>query len=191
MTDGTMTMEQAASLQHFNRYDPEAWENSVSVYEPAYSLGFVFNTMQTHVLLLRKARPAWQAGKLNGIVGHIEPGELPIDAMVREFAEEAGVRTILRDWNLFAVMDGGDAQAGQPQNTAAVYCYEATDDHIFSYARAKTDEPIDRYAIGALFFRPDLVVNLPVLIPLALHRGIFQRPTHLPWSQETLAAAKN
>lgn len=42
-------------------------------------------------LLLEKGRPAWLAGLWNGIGGHVERGEYPFDAMVREAAEEAAL----------------------------------------------------------------------------------------------------
>ena len=56
------------------------------------------------VLLIRKARPPWQAGRLNGPGGSLEPGEAPIDAMVREFFEETGLKTTASDWRRFAVL---------------------------------------------------------------------------------------
>lgn len=53
-----------------------------------YVLGFLFSEDGSRVLLIWKNRPAWQAGKLNGIGGKIEDGEQPLDAMKREFVEE-------------------------------------------------------------------------------------------------------
>jgi len=41
--------------------------------------------------MVRKARPAWQAGFLNAVGGHIELGEMPHEAMRREFMEETGM----------------------------------------------------------------------------------------------------
>lgn len=55
-----------------------------------YVLGFCFNAALNKVVLIRKNRPQWQAGKLNGVGGHVEPWELPLGAMVREFREESG-----------------------------------------------------------------------------------------------------
>jgi 8-oxo-dGTP pyrophosphatase MutT (NUDIX family) len=40
---------------------------------------------------IRKNRPHWQAGKLNGIGGKVEPGENADQAMVRETLEETSV----------------------------------------------------------------------------------------------------
>ena len=46
----------------------------------SYVLGFCFNTRLDQVVLIQKTRPEWQAGRLNGIGGHIENGELAADA---------------------------------------------------------------------------------------------------------------
>jgi len=69
-----------------------------------YVLGFMFNEEITEVALIRKNRPVWQAGHLNGIGGHVEPGEAPDIAMAREFLEETGAITSLGDWIKFAQM---------------------------------------------------------------------------------------
>lgn len=57
---------------------------------PDYVVGFCFFGTPTDpsVVLIRKKRPAWQEGKLNGIGGHIEPNENPYQAMNREWSEE-------------------------------------------------------------------------------------------------------
>lgn len=52
-----------------------------------YVLGFLFSE-EGEVALIRKARPAWQAGKWNGVGGKIEADEAPTDAMSREYEEE-------------------------------------------------------------------------------------------------------
>jgi len=53
-----------------------------------YVLGFMFDRDYAEVALILKNRPAWQAGKWNGIGGKIEGDETPHAAMVREFTEE-------------------------------------------------------------------------------------------------------
>lgn len=59
------------------------------------------------MLFLRKKKPGhWQDGRHNLLGGHIEPDESPKDAMVREFFEEAGVRTNPNAWNLKLVLSG-------------------------------------------------------------------------------------
>ncbi len=52
----------------------------------------------TKLALIRKTKPTWQKGFLNGIGGKIEADEEPIDAMCREFQEETGHKTFYYDW---------------------------------------------------------------------------------------------
>ena len=59
-----------------------------SIWEHNYVLGFLFNKDLSQVALIRKTKPEWQKGQLNGIGGKIEPGEDPLGAMIREFREE-------------------------------------------------------------------------------------------------------
>jgi 8-oxo-dGTP diphosphatase len=69
-----------------------------------YVAGFAFDEQK--VLLLRKKRPAWQYGLLNGVGGKIESGETPGQAMEREFFEETGVRVPETTWRYFCVESG-------------------------------------------------------------------------------------
>lgn len=66
-----------------------------------YTVGFAFNFQLTHLLLIQKLRPVWQAGKYNGIGGKIESGESPVGCMVREFREECGLITQPEQWYPF------------------------------------------------------------------------------------------
>ena len=59
-------------------------------------VGFAINNNK--VLLINKLKPKWQKGKLNGVGGKIKKDENPVDAMIREFYEEAGVTTKTKDW---------------------------------------------------------------------------------------------
>src|SRR5436309_3669493 len=71
-----------------------------------YVCGFLFSPDRRRVLLIRKRRPAWQAGRLNGVGGKIEPGEGPGQAMRREFREEAGLD--VADWQPAVELTGSD-----------------------------------------------------------------------------------
>src|SRR3954470_21452915 len=71
-----------------------------------YVCGFLFSPDRTRVLLIRKRRPAWQAGKLNGIGGKIEPGESPAQAMSREFREEAALDLPPDAWHEVLMLTG-------------------------------------------------------------------------------------
>lgn len=66
----------------------------------AYVVGFAFDPLGK-VYLIRKNRPTWQVGLLNGIGGKVEPFESSIAAMSREFFEECGVDVPTDRWKLF------------------------------------------------------------------------------------------
>ena len=57
----------------------------------AYVCGFLFDPENLHVVLIRKTKPEWQMGLLNGVGGAVEYPESPLKAMIREFKEETGV----------------------------------------------------------------------------------------------------
>lgn len=59
-----------------------------------FVIGFLFDKRFRDVVMILKNRPDWQVGFLNGVGGHVEPGELPSEAMRREFKEEAGLDII-------------------------------------------------------------------------------------------------
>lgn len=72
-----------------------------------YVCGFMMD--DEWALLLRKARPDWQQGKLNGVGGKLEDQDRTAltnstfsngihNAMVREFKEETGGSTLPQDW---------------------------------------------------------------------------------------------
>lgn len=67
-----------------------------------YVLGISFD--DTRVAMIRKNRPAWQAGSLNFIGGKMESHEGIRDAMVREFEEETGYNTEMDDWKFVGLM---------------------------------------------------------------------------------------
>jgi 8-oxo-dGTP diphosphatase len=73
-----------------------------------YVLGFMFNKNMDKVLLIHKNKPDWQKGSCNGIGGKIEKNELPINAMIREFKEETGIKTNTDIWSLFLIMAGSE-----------------------------------------------------------------------------------
>jgi len=56
-----------------------------------YVVGFLFDPTLSLVVLIRKLRPGFQAGLLNGVGGKVELGETGYQAINREFFEEAGI----------------------------------------------------------------------------------------------------
>jgi len=71
-----------------------------------YTCGFVFDGHGSWVWLIKKSKPKWQAGMLNGIGGKIEDGETSIQAMRREFMEEMGAD--IERWQEFLMLSGPD-----------------------------------------------------------------------------------
>lgn len=136
-----------------------------------YVLGLVFDEDAIELVLVRKAKPDFQAGKLNGIGGKIEYGESPYQAMVREGVEEAGREF---NWQYFTklVFDSG-----------AMYCY---------WAKARLDdlpfendvgEPYEFYLAASIcgttpgtdrYGDPECMSNIPWLVAMAIesiHHG--------------------
>lgn len=125
-----------------------------------FACGFLFSPDRARVLLIRKRRPAWQIGKLNGIGGKIEPGETPTQAMRREFREEAALD--IADWVQGARLTGSDWQA---------HFFRAFGD--VDAARAATDEQLEIHAVRPL--PPDTIPNLRWIIPLLLDDEVIAR----------------
>lgn len=63
-----------------------------------YVVGFMYDETLQAVALIRKTKPDWQRGKLNGIGGKIELYETPLQAMRREYREETGVDVPESEW---------------------------------------------------------------------------------------------
>jgi 8-oxo-dGTP diphosphatase len=141
-----------------------------------YSCGFLFSADRRRVLLIRKRRPAWQAGKLNGLGGKIEPGETPLDCMRREFFEEAGVD--IAGWQEVLTLSGGD-DAGSGVAWRGHF-FRAFGD--LDAPRAITDEQLERHDVLAL--PPDVIPNLRWMIPLMLDdeplSGLYELLLHRP-----------
>jgi len=62
------------------------------------TLAFIFNKDLTKVLLIKKKKPVYHAGMLNGLGGKLEPGETHLECVIREIEEEAGFITQKKDW---------------------------------------------------------------------------------------------
>jgi 8-oxo-dGTP pyrophosphatase MutT (NUDIX family) len=67
-----------------------------------FSIGVA--TTKNHVVLIRKTKPDWQAGRYNFVGGKVEPGESYALCMVREFEEEAGIKTSIDSWKYVGYM---------------------------------------------------------------------------------------
>jgi 8-oxo-dGTP diphosphatase len=152
-----------------------------------YVVGFLVD-LQGDVLLVRKLKPAWQAGLLNGVGGKIEPGETPLEAMAREWQEETG-STRPEAWRQFARMhDAGDAAYD-------VYFFKAWAPELPTVPEVNDrGEPLERHSRFDVVTWSDVISNLRWLLPLAFDdRG---NPTadvvdpDLPEASPTRAAAE-
>jgi len=122
-----------------------------------YVLGFLFNEKFDEVCLIRKNRPEWQKGFLNGIGGKVESGETYHDSMCREFFEETGV--ILYDWKEIGIMEGEE------------WIVRVFTHHSFTIdsVETKTDEEIVTVKISDLnSMRDQLISNIPWLIHMCI-----------------------
>lgn len=117
-----------------------------------YVAGFLINPQLNTVALVRKNKPEWQRGKLNGVGGKVEPGESPLCAMRREFMEEAGLE--LDTWQHFATVQG---------EWGAVWFYRALST---ATPRTMEAEPIEVHFLDYVPYG-ECIPNLSWLIPLA------------------------
>lgn len=129
--------------------------------ETKYVAGFMFSPDETAVALIRKNKPAWQAGKLNGIGGKIEPGENPLEAMCREFKEETGVGC--GSWQQFAVLRGAPPD-GAPYCVYFFYCKANMLE--WQALHTTTDEEVVRVPYKGLWYGV-CIPNITWLIPMA------------------------
>lgn len=126
-----------------------------------YVVGFIFSPRAGRVLLIEKRRPDWQKGRLNGVGGHIEEGETPIDAMVRETVEETGLLIEAKYWRLVCTM--------RHEGEYEIHFFKAfVHPDILTDARTMTDEPIGLYPASRLPRRA--ITNVRWIVPLCLDR---------------------
>ncbi|MGE3333658.1 MAG: NUDIX domain-containing protein [Rhodospirillaceae bacterium] len=137
-----------------------------------YALGFMFYRSplgELTVVLIKKKRPAWQAGLLNGIGGKVEDGETPEQAMVREFKEEAGLITMPEDWKHVLTMTlDNDAERERTGRAAKVEVFS----YVFTKGRppvaSQTDEEL-RHVPAELALHFPHTPNLRWLLPLCIY----------------------
>jgi 8-oxo-dGTP diphosphatase len=141
-----------------------------------YVVGFMLESLSDRVIVIRKQKPLWQSGLLNGVGGKIEAGETPIDAMRREFLEEAGFEH--HNWRPVAVLG----------KSWKVHVFAATVRRFPDFVGQPGQindigEPIEIVRISELPMRRDLIKNLRWLIPLC-----FEDPDGPFVAEEELAA---
>lgn len=134
------------------------------IFKKLYTVGFVFTNGNKDVLLVRKLKPLWQAGRLNGIGGKFEPGETAAQCIYREGYEEIGHHL---GWDKFCVLRGGNF-------VCHFFCsHEQT---ISTPAQNDVGENLVWASSHAL--PDDVIPNLFWLIPLALDKTV-RRPVEV------------
>jgi 8-oxo-dGTP diphosphatase len=119
-----------------------------------YVCGFLFSPDRSRVLLIRKRRPEWQAGRLNGVGGKVEPTDPSyLAAMTREFREEASLT--IHDWRHCLTLAAPDWQG---------HFFRSFGD--IDAARPLTDELLEIHP--AIPLPHDTIPNLRWIIPLLL-----------------------
>jgi 8-oxo-dGTP diphosphatase len=120
-----------------------------------YVVGFLFTLDCKKVVLIKKNKPEWQKGYLNGIGGKVEEGETSLKAIQREFHEEAGV--FIKVWKKFLVLNTTNCK---------VYFFYARAE-IAGEVMSKTDEKVQLYRVSKLN-KLKTIPNLQWLIPMCL-----------------------
>lgn len=134
-----------------------------------YVAGFMFDQEMQYVALIRKQKPEWQRGFLNGIGGHIEKTDSDaLAAMVREFEEETGLHTSRHQWSQYAEMNGTDW---------TVIFFAALGD--LNSVRTTSEETVEIVDISAVYTKTrTMIENLPWLIALAIDNLADGRPKY-------------
>lgn len=122
----------------------------------SYVLGFAFQ--DDGVWLIHKNHPEWQKGLWNGIGGKIKEDELALNAMIREFKEEAGLDVI--PWVHYLTISD--------EKNYEVFCYhyKLPDD---LYPKTMENEEVQWFNVNVLLkYNSHLVIsNLNWMIPMA------------------------
>ncbi|MCK9541092.1 MAG: NUDIX domain-containing protein [Novosphingobium sp.] len=123
----------------------------------SYVVGFLFSRNKEKILLIKKNKPKWQEGFLNGVGGKVEKEESPLEAMIREFEEETGIK--IDFWEEYLIIHS---------KSFKLYCFKAFSNLIYQ-TNSITDEPLHMMSLSnTRLEHAPLIPNLRWMIPLAL-----------------------
>ncbi len=122
-----------------------------------YTLGFVFNSDCTRVLLVHKQRPEWQKGRANGIGGKLDQGESPEACISRETLEESRLSIPAESWRSLGLIRqaAGDVAVFYTQYNGSL-----------ADAKRGDHEEVEWFSVAQL--PSNVMDNLRWMIPLAL-----------------------
>lgn len=122
-----------------------------------YVVGFMLDPMLSKVVLIRKQKPEWQKGLLNGVGGKVGDnieGETAEQAIIREFEEETGVTGL--GWREFMHLDTPLSDLTFFYAIGNVHAIETT-----------TEEEVDVYEVDDVMNRCDTMPNIRWCIQMA------------------------
>lgn len=130
-----------------------------------YVVGFAFSQPLGYVAMIKKNRPDWQVGLLNGIGGKIEFGESPLAAQIREFHQECSLG-VDDNWRQFATLSGNND--GKLWRVVFHWTY-FTSEYNSTTDYGLTDEQVKIYPReGIMSNRFRTVSNVPMLLETAM-----------------------
>lgn len=124
----------------------------------AFVLAFLYSMDQQQVVLMRRTRPSWQAGRVNALGGGIIDGETASSAARREVREECGVD--VAEWTEVLVWDDAEYR---------MHVMRAMSPRAIE-ARTMEDQEVFLASVEAL--PANVIDNLRWLVPLALDRYV-------------------
>jgi 8-oxo-dGTP diphosphatase len=126
--------------------------------KPAFVLALLYSADRRQVVLMRRTRPAWQAGRANALGGKLMVGESASTAARREVREECGVD--VAEWQEVLVWE--DAEY-------VMHVVRAVSDTALE-ARTQEDQEVFLADVNAL--PANVIDNLLWLVPLALDADV-------------------
>jgi 8-oxo-dGTP diphosphatase len=123
-----------------------------------FVLALLFTRDASRLVLMRRTRPAWQAGRVNALGGKVAPDECPLVGARREVREEAGVD--VAGWEEFLVWSDPEYR---------MHAVRAFDDRALD-ARSCEDQPV--FLADSTALPHNVIDNLRWLVPLALDRDV-------------------
>jgi 8-oxo-dGTP diphosphatase len=126
--------------------------------KPAFVLALLYSADRREVVLMRRTRPAWQAGHVNALGGRLRLGESAAEAARREVREECGVD--VAEWKEVLVWEDAEYR---------MHVVRAVSERARE-ARTMEDQQVFLADVNAL--PANVIDNLRWLVPLALDADV-------------------